>query len=86
LGARVNHYSTEVGQSSHHVRLKRGKNHALEWAKLGQPVSTAKSHKGATSMAKNVVRGVLNLILVAAATWLANYLVDMIFGPDDEYA
>jgi hypothetical protein len=41
--------------------------------------------EGAIPMAKNVVRGILNLILVAAATWLANYLVEMIFGPDDEY-
>lgn len=32
---------------------------------------------------KNVVRGVLVLVLTAAATWLANRLVDRIFGPDE---
>jgi hypothetical protein len=34
-------------------------------------------------MMKNVARGVLGLILTAAATWLANYIVDQIFGPDE---
>jgi hypothetical protein len=32
---------------------------------------------------RNTVRGVLGLILVAAATWLANQITDMIFGPED---
>jgi len=32
---------------------------------------------------KNVVRGILALALTALATWLANELVDRIFGPDD---
>lgn len=32
---------------------------------------------------KNVMRGVLVLVLTAAATWLANYVVDRIFGPDE---
>ena len=32
---------------------------------------------------KNAMRGVLVLILTAGATWLANYLVDRIFGPDE---
>jgi hypothetical protein len=36
-------------------------------------------------MTKNVVRGILNLVLVAFATWLSNYIVDQIFGPDEEY-
>lgn len=35
-------------------------------------------------MAKNVVRGILNLVLAAAAAWLANFIVDQIFGPDEE--
>ncbi len=35
-------------------------------------------------MMKNLVRGILGLILTAAATWLANYIVDQIFGPDPE--
>lgn len=37
-------------------------------------------------MLKNTIRGVLGLILTAGATWLANYLVDQIFGPDEESA
>jgi len=38
------------------------------------------------SMLKNTTRGILGLILTAAATWLANYIVDRIFGPDQEQA
>jgi hypothetical protein len=34
-------------------------------------------------MTKNLVRGILNLVLAAAATWIANYIVDRIFGPDE---
>jgi len=34
-------------------------------------------------MAKNLVRGILNLVLAAAATWLASYIVDRVFGPDE---
>lgn len=34
-------------------------------------------------MTKNLVRGILNLVLAAAATWLANFIVDRIFGPDE---
>jgi thiol:disulfide interchange protein len=34
-------------------------------------------------MLRNTVRGVLGLILVAAATWLANYITEAIFGPED---
>lgn len=37
-------------------------------------------------MVKNTVRGVLALVLTAMATWLANYIVDQIFGPDEEPA
>jgi hypothetical protein len=33
-------------------------------------------------MLRNTVRGVLGLIFVAAATWLANYVTDLIFGPE----
>ncbi len=35
---------------------------------------------------KNVVRGILALALTAAATWLANEIVDRIFGPDEKIA
>jgi hypothetical protein len=34
-------------------------------------------------MVKNVTRGILNLVLAAAATWLANFIVDRVFGPDE---
>lgn len=34
-------------------------------------------------MLRNTVRGVLGLVLVAAATWLANYMTEKLFGPDD---
>lgn len=33
-------------------------------------------------MAKNLMRGILGLALTAAAAWLAQYIVDKIFGPD----
>lgn len=35
---------------------------------------------------KNTMRGILGLVLTAAATWLANYIVDQVFGPDEEQA
>ncbi len=37
-------------------------------------------------MAKNLTRGILGLILTAAATWLTNYIVDQVFGSDEEHA
>ena len=30
-----------------------------------------------------MVRGILGLVFVAAATWLANYVTELIFGPED---
>ncbi len=35
-------------------------------------------------MMRNVFRGILGLILAAAATWLANYVTERIFGPEDQ--
>lgn len=35
-------------------------------------------------MLKNTTRGILGLILTAGATWLANFIVDKVFGPDEE--
>ncbi len=32
---------------------------------------------------KNAVRGVIILVLTAAATWIANAIVDRVFGPDE---
>ena len=34
-------------------------------------------------MLRNTIRGVLGLIFVAVATWLANYVTELIFGPED---
>ena len=34
-------------------------------------------------MSKNLMRGVLGLVLAAAATWLTNRIVDTIFGADE---
>jgi len=31
-------------------------------------------------MLRNTVRGILGLVFVAAATWLANYVTEMLFG------
>lgn len=32
---------------------------------------------------RNAFRSLLGLILVAAATWLANYLTEKFFGPEE---
>lgn len=34
-------------------------------------------------MTRNLVRGVIGLILAALATWLTNKLVNQLFGPED---
>lgn len=34
-------------------------------------------------MVRNVFRGILNLVLAAAATWLANVITDRVFGPEE---
>lgn len=34
-------------------------------------------------MVRSTFRGILGLVLVAAATWLANYVTERIFGPED---
>lgn len=33
-------------------------------------------------MMRSTVRSILGLVLVAAATWLANYITDQIFGEE----
>lgn len=35
-------------------------------------------------MLRNLFRGILNLILAAAATWLASFITDKVFGPEEE--
>ncbi|CAN5554264.1 hypothetical protein BH23CHL2_BH23CHL2_30200 [soil metagenome] len=35
-------------------------------------------------MARQIVRGILGILVAAAATWLADKLVDQLFGPDPE--
>lgn len=37
-------------------------------------------------MIKNVTRGILGLVLTAMATWLANEIVERVFGSDEEMA
>lgn len=37
-------------------------------------------------MMKNVTRGILGLVLTAMATWIANEIVERVFGPDEELA
>lgn len=37
-------------------------------------------------MIKNVTRGILGLVLTAMATWMANEIVERVFGPDEEPA
>lgn len=35
---------------------------------------------------RNTIRGILGLVLAAAATWLANQIVEQVFGPEDQQA
>lgn len=35
-------------------------------------------------MTRNLVRSILGIVLAAAATWLANKIVESIFGPEDD--
>jgi hypothetical protein len=37
-------------------------------------------------MARNTVRGILALALTAVATWLANQIVEKVFGPEEASA
>lgn len=37
------------------------------------------------SLMRNTVRGLLGIALAAAATWLANFITEQIFGPEEEY-
>ena len=34
-------------------------------------------------MVRNTVRGILGLVLAAGATWLANFITEKIFGPEE---
>ncbi|MGI8644286.1 MAG: hypothetical protein ACR2LS_09260 [Thermomicrobiales bacterium] len=34
-------------------------------------------------MMRNTTRGILGLVLAAAATWLANFIVEKVFGPEE---
>lgn len=75
-----------------HERRSRGKQHAQgtlpprarphEVDRLDAQQSLAEAEGG--SMLRNVVRGILNLVLAAAATWMANYITDRIFGPEED--
>jgi hypothetical protein len=35
-------------------------------------------------MSRNVVQGIIGLLLAAIATWLTNKLVEQLFGPEPE--
>ena len=48
------------------------------------PEGRRTNHVEYLQMMKNTVRGILGLVLTAAATWLAGYIVDQVFGPDDQ--
>lgn len=37
-------------------------------------------------MLRNTMRGILGLVLAAAATWLANFLIEKLFGPEESPA
>jgi hypothetical protein len=34
-------------------------------------------------LARNVVRSILGILLAAAAAWLADKLIDQVFGPEE---
>jgi hypothetical protein len=38
--------------------------------------------KGPADMLRNTARGVIGLVLTAAAMWLADRIIEQIFGPD----
>ena len=37
-------------------------------------------------MLRNTIRGILGLVLAAAAAWLANFIVEKVFGPEEPEA
>ena len=37
------------------------------------------------SLVRNVARGILGIVLAAVATWLTNFIIDKVFGPEEEY-
>jgi hypothetical protein len=47
--------------------------------------ATGRQEVGVGSMMRNVVRGILGLVFAALATWLANELTNIIFGPEEEF-
>lgn len=59
-----------------------GENHG----QLGADSWKRRSKQEEYLMLKNTMRGVLGLILTAAATWLANYIVEQMFGSDEKTA
>jgi hypothetical protein len=43
------------------------------------------TESGMNSLVRNTSRALLGIVLAAAATWLTNFLIDQIFGPEEEY-
>lgn len=38
------------------------------------------------SLVRNTTRAILGILMAAAANWLVNYIVDRVFGPEEEYS
>jgi hypothetical protein len=69
---------------SHRARSAHGKHRARR--RPATALATTSNHtiwEDETAMMRNTVRGILGLILAAAATWLANYIVEKVFGPEE---
>ena len=58
---------------------------AMRATMLPPPLAGMEVERRMNSLARNTARGVLGIVLAAAANWLANYLIDRIFGPEEEY-
>ena len=46
----------------------------------------AAAPEGQMPMLRNTTRGILGLVFAAGATWLANFVIEKIFGPEESDA
>jgi len=37
------------------------------------------------SLVRNTSRALLGILMAATATWLTNFIIDKVFGPEEEY-
>ena len=44
-----------------------------------------RTESGMNSLVRNTTRALIGILLAAAATWLTNFIIDQIFGPEEEY-